>query len=153
MNDFLIRSFTLADQRQARALILAGLVEHWGALDLSLNLDLDDIAASYAGGDFLVAVNDGELVGTGALIQEGDGMGRIVRMSVARSHRRCGVGSRILNALLDRARARGYHRIVLETTETWDDAIGFYTRHGFRITHYANGDAHFEMMLNRDNAR
>jgi GNAT superfamily N-acetyltransferase len=148
MNEIVIARLTPADQPAARALILAGLEEHWGWLDPSLNPGLDNILTSYANGTFLVAKidgEDGELVGTGALMPVADGVARIVRMSVARAHRWSGVGTRILRALLDEARAQGIHNIVLETTETWDDAISFYLRNGFRLTHHADGDAHFEM--------
>ncbi|MFC1463713.1 MAG: GNAT family N-acetyltransferase [Candidatus Brachytrichaceae bacterium NZ_4S206] len=147
MSDLIIEHFTPADQSAAQALILAGLEERWGALDPSLNSDLNDIAASYATGVFLVARLAGRLVGTGALLPEGKGVGRIVRMSVARAHRRRGIGARILQVLLDEARARGYHTIVLETTETWDDAIAFYLRYGFRIVARRHGDVHFAMAL------
>lgn len=147
MAALMIEPLTPADQPAARALILAGLEEHWGWLDPSLNPDLDDILTSYAGAVFLAAKVDGALIGTGALIPEGAGAGRIARMSVDKAQRRGGVGTRILRALLDEARALGYRKIVLETTETWDDAIGFYLRNGFRITHRADGDAHFELRL------
>ncbi len=147
MSALIVEHFTPADQSAARTLILAGLEERWGVLDPALNPDLTDIAASYATGAFLVARLAGQLVGTGALLPEGEGTGRIVRMSVARSHRRCGIGARILQALLDEARTRGYRTIVLETTETWDDAIAFYMRHGFRIVARRDGDVHFAMAL------
>jgi GNAT superfamily N-acetyltransferase len=147
MADLVIEPLTPADQPAARALILAGLEEHWGWLDLSLNPDLDDILTSYAPGVFLIAKLNDDLIGTGALIPEGDGVGRIVRMSVDKLHRRGGIGTRILRALLGEARTLGYTKIVLETTDTWDDAISFYLRNGFRITHRADGDVHFEIAL------
>lgn len=147
MRDVILARFTPDDQPAARALILAGLEERWGALDLSLNPDLNDIATSYAAGVFLVAKLDGRLVGTGALLPEGEGMGRIMRMSVAHAHRRRGIGARILRALLDEAQARGYRTIVLETTETWHDAIAFYLRHGFRIVARHDGEVHFMLTL------
>lgn len=151
MNDLTIERFRPADQPAARALILAGLEEHWGALDLSLNPDLNDIATSYSDGVFLVARLarlNGQLVGTGALIPEPEGVGRIARMSVAKSHRRLGIGARILHELLGEARRRGYTKVVLETTETWGDAINFYLRNGFGVVARRDGDMHFEMNLN-----
>ncbi|PJF46481.1 MAG: GNAT family N-acetyltransferase [Candidatus Thermofonsia Clade 3 bacterium] len=147
MSDLVIARFTPADQPEAQALILAGMEERWGALDPSLNPDLNDIAKNYAGGIFLVARWEGQLVGTGALLPEGERTGRIVRMSVARSHRCRGIGARILQALLDEARSRGYRTIVLETTETWDDAIAFYLKHGFRIVARRDGEVHFALTL------
>lgn len=142
-----IRSFRARDQAAARRLILSGLQERWGHLDETKNPDLDDIAASYEGGVFLVAYAEERLVATGALLAEGERVGRIVRMSVARDVRRRGVGRRMLQALLEAARIRGYGKIVLETTATWADAIAFYRREGFRPLGIRDGDVHFEKEL------
>jgi ribosomal protein S18 acetylase RimI-like enzyme len=149
----LIRKFELGDQTAARQLILDGLAGHWGALDLTLNPDLNDIAGNYADGVFLVAYR-GEtahapslLVGTGALIPEGPGVGRIVRMSVDQSLRRMGIGRKLLDVLIQYGRELGYNEIVLETTETWADAVGFYQRYGFETTGFADGDRHFRLIL------
>lgn len=142
-----IRPFAPGDQAAARALILAGLQEHWGTLDPALNPDLDDIARHYANGVFLTAWQAGALVGTGALLPEASGVSRIVRMSVDRGCRRGGTGRRILNRLIDHARAQGSRRIVLETTDTWHDAIAFYLRCGFHMTDRREGEIHFALDL------
>jgi ribosomal protein S18 acetylase RimI-like enzyme len=134
-------------QEEARWLVLAGLEEHWGWLDLTKNPDLDDIVSTYAGETFLTARLDGALVGTGALVREEEGVGRVVRMSVAKDARRSGLGREILRELCRRARQRGFRRLVLETTETWEDAIGFYRKFGFRFIEFRDGDAHFTMDL------
>ena len=141
----LIRLFRPEDQPAACELILQGLSEHWGALDQSLNPDLADIAATYGQAIFLVAVVGPELVGTGALIPEREGVGRIVRMSVAQTWRRQGVGRQILAELLRRAAPAGYRQIVLETTATWAEAIAFYRNNGFREVGVWEGDMHFVM--------
>ena len=130
-----IRPFQPTDQAAARSLILDGLGERWGWIDPTLNPDLDDIAATYADGDFVVAHLDGVLIGTGALIPEGDGAGRIVRMSVRQDLRGQGVGRRLLAELTTLARRAGYHTLVLETTSTWTDAVRFYAHNGFTVTH------------------
>ena len=150
MTDLIIQPFTPADQPAAKALILQGLEEHWGALDLSLNPDLNDIAVNYSAGVFLCAWLNGELVGTGAIVPEGEGVMHVVRMSVQKERRRMGIASRVLHELLADARRRKCHTVVLETTETWEDAIGFYLRHGFHIIEHRDGDAHFEMHLAAD---
>lgn len=142
-----IRPFRTADQAAAKALILAGLEEHWGRLDPDKNPDLDDIAAAYAPGLFLVLYVGHRLVGTGALLPEGEACGRIVRMSVARTERRKGYGRLILDALTEQARRAGFNQLVLETTTTWQDAVAFYTRNGFQPTHEAAGDTHFVKKL------
>jgi GNAT superfamily N-acetyltransferase len=150
MSELLVQPFDLVDQPAAKALILQGLEEHWGELDRSLNPDLNDIASTYADGIFLCAWLDAELVGTGAIMPEREGVMRVMRMSVQRERRRMGIASRLLQALLDEARRRGCHTVVLETTETWADAIGFYLRHGFHIVEHRDGDAHFELRLAAD---
>lgn len=143
LEELVIRPFRPGDQAVARRLILNGLRQRWGELDETKNPDLNDIADHYADGFFLVACFRDEVIGTGSLIPEAAGVGRIVRMSVAQSRRRQGVGRQILEALLERARALGYRRVVLETTATWEDAIAFYRRHGFQAVAVTDGDMHF----------
>ena len=147
ITELMIRPFHRSDQDATKALILDGLAEHWGWLDPTKNPDLDDIAEAYGQETFLVAWLDGELAGTGALIHEVPGVARVVRMSVARELRRRGVGRAILCRLLDAARERGYSRVVLETTSTWEDAKSFYIKNGFRPTGEWEGDAHFVMEI------
>lgn len=143
-----LRPFRPEDQAACKALILAGLEEHWGWLDSRLNPDLNDIAGTFAPGCFLTAWRGAELLGTGGFLPAGEGCAQIVRMSVRREARRLGVGRRILAELLCEARARGLRRLVLETTETWADAVGFYLSAGFRVTHRQDGDVYFELELN-----
>ncbi len=145
--DIRLARFRPMDQTPARSLILAGLAERWGALDESRNPDLNDIASAYATGIVLCAWSGETLVGTGALVPREAGVVEIVRMSVARDWRRNGVGRRIAEALLAEARNSGARRVVLETTETWVDAVAFYLRLGFTITHHLDGDAYFALDL------
>lgn len=142
-----IRPFQPADQAAVKKLILAGLVEHWGTLDTSKNPDLNDIASSYANGVFLVAWQQERIAGTGAFLPRAGGTAEVVRMSVAADMRRLGVGGTILGELLRQAKARGYNRIILETTETWSEVIEFYLSQGFQITHHLNGDVYFKLDL------
>ncbi len=129
--DVTVRPFAPADQAEARRMILEGLREHFGFIDERLNRDLDDIAASYANGLFLVAEAKGKLVGTGALVHVIDGVDQVVRMSVDGGYRRRGIGRAILTRLLERARSAGRHWAVLGTNDDWDDAIAFYRANGF----------------------
>lgn len=147
-----IRRFQPEDQSEARTLILDGLKEHWGTIDLQRNPDLDDIACTYAGGIFRVATVAGRIVATGAMRPRGGGTAEIVRMSVTRDLRRRGIGSAILRRLLDDAKATGFKKIILETTSTWDEAITFYQKHGFRVTHTREGDTYFAIDLPKPDA-
>ena len=143
-----ILPFRPQDQPAVKALILDGLVEHWGFLDERKNPDLDDIATTYVNGTFLVAWRDGNIIGTGAFKPHSEKQVEIVRMSVSKELRRQGIGQQILTELCNRAAQAGYEEVILETTETWDDVIAFYQNYGFEITHYQDGDVYFRMNLN-----
>lgn len=136
-------------QAATKQLILAGLADHWGTLDLSLNPDLNDIAHSYAGETFLLAFAGSSLIGCGALVQEAGmpGYGRIVRMSVNKANRRQGIGQQILRRLEETAVQRQFHKLVLETTETWLEVVSFYQANGYQIIEHRDGDTHFEKVL------
>ena len=145
-----LKPFHTTDQPATKALILDGLVEHWGFLDEGKNPDLDDIATSYADGTFLVAWQDDEIIGTGAFKPHSATQVEIVRMSVKKELRRQGIGLKILDELCQRAAQAGYEEVILETTETWQDVIEFYLNYGFGITHHQDGDAWFRMKLTSD---
>jgi len=135
------------DEARARALILAGLKEHWGVLDERLNPDLQHLMRAYADGVFLVAKQGREVIGTGAFRPVSETTVEVVRMSVARPMRRQGIGRQILEALCREAACRGYQQVVLETTATWQEAIAFYRAFGFRVTHQADGNLYFMLTL------
>lgn len=142
--------FQPTDQPAVKALILDGLVDHWGFLDESKNPDLDNIATTYADGTFLVAWLDEEIIGTGAFKPYSATQVEIVRMSVKKDLRRQGIGQQILSELCKIATEKGYAEVILETTETWQDVIDFYLSYGFEITHHQDGDAWFRMKLTND---
>lgn len=144
-----IRPFEPRDQVRARRLILAGLEEHWGVIDETLNPDVDDIDAHYlqAGHVFVLAEVSGELVGTGGLIAESADTMRMVRISVDSRRRRLGIGRTLVEHLVEIARRRGAGRVVVETTRGWQDAIGMYLSCGFRQYDEDEHDVHFARVL------
>ena len=144
---FDVRAFAPHDQIEARALIVAGLGEHFGFIDETLNPDLNDIAVAYAHGAFLVARDAGVVVGTGALTPQLDGSAIVSRMSTAAAHRRRGVARAVLSALAVAARERGCTRLVLGTNADWQDAIAFYTAFGFSEMLRTPTGVLFEMAL------
>jgi GNAT superfamily N-acetyltransferase len=140
-----------ADRDAARAVVLAGLEEHWGSLDPELNRDVDDLGSAYAAGTVVVARVEGAVVGVGVIVPAGPGETEVKRMSVLRSHRRRGIATAVLAALVDVGRGWGCRAIVLETTTSWTDAVAFYQRAGFTHTHDETGpfgsDSHFRLDL------
>lgn len=145
-----IRPFQPGDQEAARALILAGMREHWGrAFDPDRFPDLIDIQRSYARGTFLVAYGGENLVGTGALLPERRGEARISRVSVAKEVRRQGIGTALIARLCEAARKQEYRKIHLETTSTWKGVIAFYSDCGFDLLGTWNGDTHFVLQIDK----
>lgn len=151
MTDWSIRPFAAQDQDAVKALVLAGLADHWGELDLTLNPDLNDIAAWYAPqrGQTVVAVLDDEIVGTGTLREVEPGTAELVRMSVSSAHRGKGLGKGLVRHLTDLATASGYATLLCETTDTWQDAIALYLSCGFEIYDQHDGDFFFRLPLIR----
>ncbi len=70
----------------------------------------------------------GQPVGTGRLLRDGAGVGRIGRMAVLRSLRGAGIGQAVIEALQDAARARGDRELRLSAQRS---AEGFYRRLGY----------------------
>ncbi|MCC6790255.1 MAG: GNAT family N-acetyltransferase [Thermomicrobiales bacterium] len=149
MDQVTIRAFRPQDQATVRALVLSGLGDHFGTIDETMNPDLDDIESAYVanGACVVVAEFDGGIVGAGTLVEESPGVGRLVRMSVARDQRGRGIGRKLVNHLLDEARTRGYGRVLVETTDDWQDAIGLYRACGFQTEGFRDGDVHMYLDL------
>ncbi|WP_240157464.1 GNAT family N-acetyltransferase [Pseudonocardia broussonetiae] len=78
-------------------------------------------------------VEDGAVVGCGALKVLEPGHAEIKSMRTAASHQGRGIGTAVLRHLLAEARARGLHRLSLETgtQEFFAPARALYARHGF----------------------
>ena len=72
----------------------------------------------------------GMAVATGRLLQHAPRVGRIGRMAVDRSVRGAQWGQKVLDALVDAARARGDHEVQLHAQRS---AEGFYRRAGFAV--------------------
>ena len=134
-----VRDFDRGDQDAVRALILAGLREHWGELDETLNPDLDDIGSTYGHGRTLVGCTDGHIVATGSIVPRDAATAEILRISVHASRRRSGLGRAIVDELMATARRWGAAVVVLETSSDWRETVAFYRSCRFVITHHEQG--------------
>jgi len=131
--DFQVREFRESDEAAARELVLEGLGERFGFIDATLNPDLHTIAAHYPhqGHLFLVAESGAGLIGTTGLVFEASDRARLVRVSVDRSARRCGVARALLARATERASVRGVLELRVATQPEWEDAVAFYRAEGF----------------------
>ncbi|MFI0468484.1 GNAT family N-acetyltransferase [Saccharopolyspora sp. 5N102] len=85
-------------------------------------------------GRLWVAERGGEVVGTVALTDEGDGVAQLRWFLVAPAARGAGVGRKLLHALLDHARDQGFERVKLWTVGSLESAARLYLDAGFRCT-------------------
>lgn len=97
--------------------------------------------------EFVVALDDGVVVGCGALHVMWDDIAEIRTLMVDDHHRGTGLGSQIYLALEERARNLGLARLFCLTFET-----NFFGRHGFEeITGTPVGkDVYMEMLRSHD---
>lgn len=96
--------------------------------------DVDNFEHDYFenGGTFLVMVDGGRIIGTGALRRLEDEAGEIKRLWLLPEYQRQGLGYRMMAALLDAAQKIGYTKIRLQTSPTYQArAFAFYLRIGF----------------------
>jgi predicted GNAT family N-acyltransferase len=110
-----------------------------------LEWDGEDAVASH----WLAEDADGNPIGVVRLLPTG----QIGRMAVSHPWRGCGIGTRLLEAVLDGARARGFRAVWLNAQTS---ALSFYARHGL----VAEGDEfeeagipHRRMRLTLDDTR
>lgn len=80
--------------------------------------------------EFTVAIDKGEVIGCGALHVLWEDLAEVRTVAVAESYRGQGIGHRILEAIIERAREIGVKRIFCLTFET-----DFFGRHGFEEIH------------------
>jgi N-acetylglutamate synthase-like GNAT family acetyltransferase len=99
--------------------------------------DLMDIANFYqkGAGQFWLALDQDEVVGSIGLLDIGAGEGALRKMFVAATHRGSahGVAAQLLRTLLNHARKNGLKTIYLGTTEKFLAAHRFYEKSGFEL--------------------
>src|SRR5205807_1991401 len=142
--------FAPRDQPAVRELILSGMRERWGRrFDPTANPDTDDLWTSYIakGGEIVVVEMDGAIIGTGTLLPEPGGGGRILRLSVEQRRRRQGDGRRIVGELIERAKRRQLDPLVVTTDTPWSDAVALYRSCGFIVVKQTKAVTHFSMSL------
>jgi putative acetyltransferase len=135
-----IRSFRAGDEVAFRGLNEAWLTKFFRieAKDKQL---FDDPVGQFItpGGDILMLdADDGQTVGCCALINLGEGTYEIAKMAVAETHQRRGYGELLLRAMIDRARALGARRLLIETSTRLPAAIALYRKLGFTDVPAAN---------------
>lgn len=85
--------------------------------------------------EFFAAAADGQPAGCIMLCQtEEPGVGQLRLFLVEKDRRGTGIGTALVDALLEKARKSGYERLILWTASPLVDAIHLYEKYGFRKT-------------------
>jgi len=114
--------------------------------------DLEDIQAHYFdnGGMFLVALNGGQVIGSGALRKLDVQTAELKRLWLLEQYHGQGIGYLLITKLFNFASDRGYVRIRLQTSPAQVRALAFYQKVGFyEIPCYndASGEVSMEFIL------
>jgi RimJ/RimL family protein N-acetyltransferase len=112
------------------ALLFAAVAEERDGIAAEPPIDVEKRAASWQMDGMLVAVAAGEIVGQLHVEATRWGYGEI-GMMVAADWRGRGVGTALVAAAIDWARARGLHKLSLSVFPHNDAAIGLYHKFGF----------------------
>lgn len=129
-----IRSGEPRDVRAAARILVSAFAEHGLRLLIDVRRDPDLAAFGTTGDgsrDDFVAVSGGKVCGFLVLLRRTAACGEIKHVFVASSHRGRGVGTSLLEHAKQRARDRGYRRLVLETDAVFANACRYYERHGW----------------------
>jgi RimJ/RimL family protein N-acetyltransferase len=112
------------------ALLFAAVAEEREGIAAEPPIDVEKRAASWDLDRTLVALAAGEVVGLLFVLESGFGFGEI-GMMVAEGWRGRGVGTALVAAAIDWARARGLHKLTLSVFPHNDAGIALYRKFGF----------------------
>jgi RimJ/RimL family protein N-acetyltransferase len=148
-----------ARRNEARRLaeLLAEIAEERNSIASEPPIDLNERARAFAGSidGTIVAVADDELVGSLHIEANRFGVGEI-GMGITRPWRGRGVGSLLMTAAIEKARADGLHKLSLEVFPHNTAAVALYRKYGFvdeglRLKHYrrASGELWDALIMGR----
>ena len=107
------------------------------------------------GGAIFIAELDGKTVGCCALLNMGNGCYEVGKMAVSPKTRGRGLGRKLLEYVIERARETGASRLFLETNRKLENAVRLYEAAGFtpvpeerlQASPYARSDLAMELFL------
>ena len=142
-----IRPIGPADDPAVAALIREVMTE-FGAVGCGYSIEdpeVDMMSAAYPSprAAFFVVEQDGQVLGCGGmgpLTGAEEDVCELRKMYFRPKLRGRGLGSALLDVILDAARTAGYRQCYLETLERMEQARALYAGHGFRILDEPMGD-------------
>jgi ribosomal protein S18 acetylase RimI-like enzyme len=118
------------DDRRALAELFAAVAEERDGIATEPPVDVEQRAASWTLEGTIVALAGGEVIGSIHVGTSGHGFGEI-GMAIAREWRGRGVGSALMEAAIDWARAQGLHKLSLGVFAHNAAGLALYRKYGF----------------------
>jgi putative acetyltransferase len=96
--------------------------------------DIENLEEEYlnSNGEFFVFIREQNIIGFFALRPSSNNQIELKRLYLTASERGRGLGKYLLELALKKARRSGHHRIYLETTSKFIEAVGLYRKYGFK---------------------
>lgn len=135
MDEMIIRSARDEDSEKLIRMIDGVFAEYPGCI-LDVDAEMPELrapatAARVDSGRWWVAELDKKIVGSIAVVPDGDGIVELKRLYVASSARRRGLGAHLVNLVESEARQRKASSIFLWTDTRFEDAHRLYDRLGY----------------------
>ncbi len=104
------------------------------------------------GGKIFYAMAGDEVVGTVALLNEGNGIFELGKMAVSEKHQGAGIGKKLLEHALRYAKENGTKKVILYSHTSLKSAIHLYKKFGFvevplDAGHYQRSDIKMERIV------
>lgn len=93
-----------------------------------------EVIVQTGGEVFFAVTDDGQVVGTAAMIKSSDDLFELTKMAVAPDFQRKGISNVLMDACIEFARSRSASIIFLETNAKLPAALGLYNKYGFKHT-------------------
>ena len=136
MSEITIETYTDNHKKEVADLILQ-IQKYEFNLPITLEQqpDLNQIPSYYQtnNGNFWIAKNENQIIGTISLLDIGNHQGALRKMFVQQNFRgkEYEIGQKLLDTLIKWARVKGFTEIFLGTTEKFTRAQRFYIKNGF----------------------
>ena len=154
--DMIIRTFQSGDEVAFYDLNASWILESF-SMDDKDRLILGDPVGRVlkAGGEIFLIVRPEATLGCCALLPLENQSWELAKMAVAKEHRGCGIGRRLLHHVVEYAKETGAHKLSLKTSSLLQPAIHLYKSVGFqivaqensRLSRNARADVFMELIL------
>lgn len=94
-----------------------------------------------------IVLNNEEVIATICYYKITDEIAEIKRIYINKNYRGEGIGTYLINMIIEHIKNKGYSIIYLETNDVFKKAIEFYKSYGFTLKDYTNNKYAFEMKL------